>query len=190
MFERFTKEARQAVISAQEEARRLHHDHIGTEHLLLGLLRQTGTLSAELLNRHGLDHERASQAVVRLLGPGEELDADALRAIGIDLDAVREKVEAAFGPGALERRPTEAGRRRGVGFIPWLKGGHLPLSDRAKKVLELSLREAIALDSMAIRDGHILLGLLRERTGMGARIIAEAGIDLASFHQEVRSRLR
>ncbi|MFO7398434.1 Clp protease N-terminal domain-containing protein [Thermobispora bispora] len=70
MFERFTKEARQVVISAQEEAKRLRHDHIGTEHLLLGLLRQTGTLSAELLNRHGLDHDRASQAVVRLLGPG------------------------------------------------------------------------------------------------------------------------
>jgi len=75
-------------------------------------------------------------------------------------------------------------------IIPWLKTQHLPFSGRAKKVLELSLREAIALDSTAIRDGHILLGLLRERTGMGARIIAGAGIDLDSFHQEVRSRLR
>src|SRR5690606_20421626 len=87
--------------------------------------------------------------------------------------------------------PPEPGRRRGIGLIiPWLKTQHLPFSGRAKKVLELSLREAIALDSTAIRDGHILLGLLRERTGMGARIIAGAGIDLDSFHQEVRSRLR
>jgi ATP-dependent Clp protease ATP-binding subunit ClpA len=185
MFERFTDEARQVVSLAQENARRLHHKYIGTEHLLLGILDQPGSMAATVLARHGLDHERASAAVERLLGTVavEDLDADALDAIGIDLSAVREKVEAAFGPGALDRDPSR--NRRGA----LVSGRRVPFSSRAKKVLELALREALAIKSPDIRDGHILLGLLREGEGLGAWILADAGIDLPALRVEVRAEM-
>lgn len=184
MFERFTDGARQVVKRAQEEARELRHPHIGTEHLLLGLLWQRETLSAQLLRDHGLDHERARSEIVRLLGtPADDLDADALEAIGIDLSAVREKVEAAFGPGALDR-PPRRNRRRTL-----LSGRHIPFSARAKKTLELSLREALAMKSKDIRDGHILLGILRDGAGLGVRVMADAGIDPSSLRTALRSRL-
>ena len=134
MFERFTSEARQVVVGAQEEASRLHHGRIGTEHLLLGLLRTTGTPTSAVLARHGLTRDAVAASVVGHVRSGD-LDADALTTLGIDLDAVRSSVEASFGPGALDApRP-----RHG------LAAGHLPFSPRAKKVLELSLREALAL---------------------------------------------
>ena len=185
MFERFTDEARQVVRLSHENARRLHHEYIGTEHLLLGILDQPGSMAATVLGGHGLDHERASAALERLLGTVavEDLDAEALDAIGIDLSAVREKIEAAFGPGALDRHPGKG--RRGVP----VGGRHVPFSSRAKKVLELSLREALAIKSPDIRDGHILLGLLREGEGLGARIIADAGIDGPALRVEIRDRL-
>lgn len=184
MFERFTKDARQVVTGAQEEARALRHAHIGTEHLLLGMLRQPGTLSAQVLNDHGIDHERAIATVTRLLGaPDEDLDADALAAIGIDLSSVREKVEAAFGPGALDRPPSRNQRRT------LLSGRHIPFTSRAKKVLELSLREALAMKHMDIRDGHILLGMLRDGEGLGVRVMTDAGIDPASLRAALRTRL-
>jgi ATP-dependent Clp protease ATP-binding subunit ClpA len=185
MFERFTDEARQVVKLAQGNARRLRHNHIGTEHLLLGILEQPDTVSARVLNRHGLDHEQASAAVVRVLGtlPVGDLDADALEAIGIDLSAVREKVEAVFGPGALDRHPSRD-RRGGL-----VSGRSIPFTPRAKKTLELSLREALALKSRDIRDGHILLGLLREGDGLGARILTDAGIDFPTLQLEIRTEM-
>lgn len=184
MFERFTDDARRVVKRAQEEARELRHAQIGTEHLLLGLLWYRETLSAQLLHAHGLDRERARSEVVRLLGtPAGDLDADALRAIGIDLSAVREKVEAAFGPGALDRPPHRNHRRK------LLSGYHIPFTQRAKKTLELSLREALAMKSKDIRDGHILLGILRDGAGLGVRIMTDAGIDPSSLRTALRSRL-
>ncbi|GAA0378179.1 Clp protease N-terminal domain-containing protein [Microbispora corallina] len=185
MFERFTETARKVLVLGQENARRLRHDHLGTEHLLLGLLGQPESLSARLLGGHGLDHERAYAAVVRILGthPTGDIDADALESIGIDLAAVREKVEAAFGPGALDRRPGR--EERGVLVGP----RRIPLTPRAKKVLELSLREALALGSKDIRDGHILLGLIREGEGLGVRVMTDAGLDLAGLRTEVRAGL-
>ncbi|GII53027.1 Clp protease [Planotetraspora thailandica] len=185
MFERFTDEARQTVKLAMENARRLRHDRIGTEHLLLGLLEQPGTVSARLLNGHGLDHGRASAAIVQAVGapPAGDLDADALESIGIDLSAVREKIEAAFGPGALDRSPSRD--HRGI----LVSGRSIPFGPRAKKVLELSLREALALKSRDIRDGHILLGLIREGEGLGARILADTGVDLAALGTEVRAEI-
>ncbi|WP_324276860.1 Clp protease N-terminal domain-containing protein [Blastococcus brunescens] len=114
MFERFTLEARQTVVRAQDEARRLHSGRIGTEHLLLSLLRQP-TPSAAVLTRHGLTHDAVVEAVVGYVGDGD-LDADALTALGIDLDAVRTSVEASFGPGALDR-PT--GSTASAGHIPF-----------------------------------------------------------------------
>jgi len=185
MFERFTDEARQVVKLAQGNARSLRHNHIGTEHLLLGILEQPDTMSARLVNRHGLNHEQAAEAVTRVLGtlPIGDIDADALDSIGIDLAAVREKVEAAFGPGALDRHPNRD-RRGGL-----VSGRGIPFTPRAKKVLELSLREAVALKSRDIRDGHILLGLLREGEGLGVRILSDAGIDLPALRVEIRAEM-
>ncbi|WP_435889200.1 Clp protease N-terminal domain-containing protein [Streptosporangium canum] len=185
MFERFTDEARQAVKLAQANARRLNHHLIGTEHLLLGLLDQPASDSAEILGRHGLDHGRAYRAVEGLTprAPKDALDAEALESIGIDLSAIRDRVEAAFGPGALDRPP----QRNHRGSL--VSGRHVPFSPRAKKALELSLREALALKHNYIGDGHILLGMLREGQGLGSRVLADAGIDTEAVRREVVLRL-
>ena len=145
MFERFTAEARQVVMQAQEEAREIPHGCVGTEHLLMALAGQSSATGA-VLAEHGLTRTADAETVRRHLGC-EALDADALTTLGIDLDAVRDRVEAAFGVGALDSGRSMKGR--------------LALSPRAKKVLELSLREAIAMKSRGITDGHIALGLLR-----------------------------
>lgn len=177
MFERFTSEAREVVVGAQQEARELRHRHVGTEHLLLGMLAQEGTTAATVLGRHGLTRSSVAGDVVRSIG-GEQLDAEALTSLGIDLDVVRSSVEAAFGPGALDA----PGRRR-------TRSGHIPLTPRAKKVLELSLREAIALESRTITDGHVLLGLIREGQGLAAKVLHDRGVDLPALRDEVRSAL-
>jgi ATP-dependent Clp protease ATP-binding subunit ClpA len=177
MFERFTSEAREAVVGAQQQARELRHDHVGTEHLLLGLLTQEGTTAATALGRHGVTRAAVAGDVVRSIG-GEQLDAEALTSLGIDLDAVRSSVEATFGPGALDA----PGRRRA-------RGGHIPFTPRAKKVLELSLREALALKSRSITDGHVLLGLIREGQGLAAEVLHDRGVDLPALRDEVRSAL-
>lgn len=186
MFERFSHGARAVVVLAQGHARRLHHGHLGTEHLLLGLLEQPGTVSGRLLVQHGLDKASAERAMLRLLGPchgSEQLDAEALEAIGIDLSAIRERVEAAFGPGALDRDPGRRRRERA------LTGGHLPFTGRAKKVLELSLREATRLGNRYIGDGHILLGILDEGGGLAAKVIADAGIDFVGLRAELEREI-
>jgi ATP-dependent Clp protease ATP-binding subunit ClpA len=171
MFERFTTAARSVVEHAQEEGRRLHAGRIGTEHLLLALLTQHGTTSAAVLGRHGLTHDAVARSVRSYVG-SEGLDADALSSVGIDLDAVRESVEATFGPGSLDAgRPTSR--------------GHIPFSPRAKKVLELSLREAIALKQKTITDVHITLGLLREGEGLAMKVLADLGVDTGALRQEL-----
>ena len=115
MFERFTTGAREVVVLAQDEARRLRHNYLGTEHLLLGLLREQGGVGRQALDRLGVELDDARFDVVRIIGAGRdhaEGDADALRSIGIDLDEVRRRVEETFGPGALERvRAGRPGRR-------------------------------------------------------------------------------
>jgi ATP-dependent Clp protease ATP-binding subunit ClpA len=179
MFERFTEEARQTVVLAQQEAREQRSGHIGTEHLLLGIVGQGGTPVADILERHGLNHDAMVSAIARFTG-GAALDAEALGAVGIDLDAVRERVEATFGPGALDAPGPGRGRAQ---------SGHLPFTPRAKKVLELSLREAVALKSKSIGDGHILLGLLREGEGLAMKVIHDRGIDAATLREEVRAAL-
>jgi ATP-dependent Clp protease ATP-binding subunit ClpA len=177
MFERFTAEAREVVVGAQHQARRLHHGRIGTEHLLLSLLDQRSA-SAAVLSRHGLTRDEVAEAVVRYVGNGD-LDAEALNALGIDLDAVRSTVEATFGAGALDRPPSG---RRDV-------QGHIPFTPRAKKVLELSLREAIALKSKSIADGHIALGLLREGEGLAMKVLADRGVDLVELRRDLTAAL-
>jgi ATP-dependent Clp protease ATP-binding subunit ClpC len=128
MFERFTDRARRVVVLAQEEARLLDHNYIGTEHLLLGLLRE---------------HEGAA--------------AEALRALGVSLGEVRRRVEEIIGRG--KEQPS----------------GHIPFTPRAKKVLELSLREALNLGHDYIGTEHILLGLVREGEGVAARVLTGMG---------------
>lgn len=142
MFERFTERARQVVVLAQEEARTLKHNYIGTEHILLGLLREEEGLAARVLESLDITVERVRAQVVRIVGSGEEVTS-----------------------------------------------GQIPFTPRAKKVLELALREAIALKHNHIGDGHVLLGLIRERDGLGARVIAESGLDLAALRREVIEEL-
>jgi ATP-dependent Clp protease ATP-binding subunit ClpA len=178
MFERFTQDARQAVILAQEEARRLHHTFVGTEHLLLALLDQDGKPAAEALRAHGLEITDLRARILRYVGSGEEgLDPEALATIGIDLDQVRRATEASFGQGALAPKS----RRR--------PSGHIPFSSRAKKVLELSLREALRLKHNHIGSGHILLGLIREGEGLAARVLVDAGVDLEDLRTDVNRRI-
>jgi len=138
MFERFTDRARRVVVLAQEEARMLNHNYIGTEHILLGLI-----------------HE------------GEGVAAKALESLGISLDAVREQVQEIIGQG--QQSPT----------------GHIPFTPRAKKVLELSLREGLQLGHNYIGTEHILLGLIREGEGVAAQVLVKLGADLNRVRQQV-----
>ncbi len=138
MFERFTDRARRVVVLAQEEARLLNHNYIGTEHILLGLI-----------------HE------------GEGVAAKALESLSISLEAVRSQVEDIIGQG---------------GSSP---SGHIPFTPRAKKVLELSLREALQLGHNYIGTEHILLGLIREGEGVAAQVLVKLGADLSRVRQQV-----
>ena len=138
MFERFTDRARRVVILAQEEARLLNHNYIGTEHILLGLI-----------------HEH------------EGVAAKALESLDISLESVRAQVEEIIGMG---------------GIAP---SGHIPFTPRAKKVLELSLREALQLGHNYIGTEHILLGLIREGEGVAAQVLVKLGADLARVREQV-----
>jgi ATP-dependent Clp protease ATP-binding subunit ClpA len=174
MFERFTTDARRTVVLARQEAQDLHHPFTGTEHLLLALLDAPGTTAQRVLAAHGISRDAVVRGITGYVGPAD-VDAEALAALGIDLDAVRDRVEAAFGAGALERRRPPRGRA--------------PFSGRAKKVLELSLRESLAMKQRSITDGHILLGLLREGGGLGIRVLCDSGVDPAALARDVRARL-
>lgn len=182
MFERFTREARHVVTGAQQESRQLNHSYIGTEHLLLALLDQQATTAFQVLSHLGLTYEQAVGAITDYVGT-DELDAEALETLGIDLGAVRERVETTFGEGALDRPPPS---RRGRKRSP---RGHIPFTPRAKKVLELSLREALALKHNHITDGHILLGLLREDHGVAMKVINSQGISSDVVRTEIMTAL-
>jgi ATP-dependent Clp protease ATP-binding subunit ClpC len=138
MFERFTDRARRVVVLAQEEARLLNHNYIGTEHLLLGLIREDEGIAARALQR-----------------------------LDVSLEAVRSRVQEIIGVGASAQ------------------SGHIPFTPRAKKVLELSLREALQLGHDDIGTEHILLGLVREGEGVAAQVLVRLGVDLARVRHEV-----
>jgi ATP-dependent Clp protease ATP-binding subunit ClpC len=138
MFERFTDRARRVVVLAQEEARMLDHNYIGTEHLLLGLINE-----------------------------GEGIAAQALEALGVSLERVRHDVEEIIGRGQAA------------------PASHIPFTPRAKKVLELSLREALQLGHNYIGTEHILLGLVREGEGVAAQVLEKLGADLERVRQTV-----
>jgi ATP-dependent Clp protease ATP-binding subunit ClpA len=189
MFERFTMNARQVVVLSQQAARELHHPFIGTEHLLLALLDSGCGATHVMLREAGLTREQVIADIRRLAHPEGDAfgdgDAAALEAIGIDLQAVRAKVEELFGPGALQ--PPEPERRRGL--LRRRVGKHRPFTGRAKKVLELSLREAIALRHNFIAPEHILLGILRENGGLAAKILTEAGLDFGALRRQAVAAL-
>ncbi|PKF68428.1 Clp protease N-terminal domain-containing protein, partial [Corynebacterium mastitidis] len=138
MFERFTDRARRVIVLAQEEARMLNHNYIGTEHILLGLI-----------------HE------------GEGVAAKALESMGISLDDVRREVEEIIGHGTQPHT------------------GHIPFTPRAKKVLELSLREGLQMGHKYIGTEFLLLGLIREGEGVAAQVLVKLGADLPRVRQQV-----
>jgi ATP-dependent Clp protease ATP-binding subunit ClpA len=199
MFERFTNDARTVVVTAQQEARALGHRVIGTEHLLLGLLALDGGTVARALAGDGVDAGFVRGEIVRRVGPrppgeshaeADREDAAALKAIGIDLDEVRKAIEASFGAGALRlpRQGVPEKRRR----FGWHSGnyGHIPFSGRAKRVLELSLREAVRLQQRFIAAEHVMLGLLREGDGLAVLILVDKGVDLDRLRTELTDALR
>jgi ATP-dependent Clp protease ATP-binding subunit ClpC len=142
MLERFTNRARRVIVLAQEEARMLKHNYLGTEHILLGLI-----------------HD------------GEGAAAKALHSMGISLEAVRHQVEEIIGQG--QQAP----------------GPHIPFTPRAKKVLELSSREAKKLGHKHIGTGHLLLGLIREGKGVAAQALVQLGTDMPTVRQQVIHQL-
>lgn len=177
MFERFTRDARATVIAARAEAERRGDGWIGTEHLLVGLLGVEAE-AAHVLADHGLGPADVRHRIATHVPPhgGDELDAEALATLGIDLDAVQRAAEAQFGEGAL---------------APVRRGRHRPrMTRRAKKVLELSLREAHRAHRSEITSTHVLLGILREGRGLAATVMTEAGVDLAALRQELEDRGR
>ena len=208
MFERFTDGARDVVVRANAEAEALGHVPIGTQHLLLALTAEPGSAVAAALRGVGVTKAYVRDEVIKRAGnlnvevdplpDSDSEDAVALRMIGIDLDAVRRAIEENFGPHALKVPPASTPRRRGIlgrfgGSSPkeptvW-RGGHRPFSPRSKKVLELSLREAVRLKHNFIAPQHIMLGILREDGGMAARILADAGVDYAVLRDRLAQSL-
>jgi len=138
MFERFTERARRVVVHAQEEARELDHNYIGTEHLLLGLLREPESVAGQALRDLGISLESAREQVIQIIGRGTEAPA-----------------------------------------------GHIPFTPRAKKVLELSLREALQLGHNYIGTEHILLGMIREGDGVAAQVLTTLGGTLERVRDKV-----
>ena len=138
MFERFTERARQVVVLAQGEARALKHNYIGTEHLLLGVLREEEGVAARVLDTFDITVEEVRAQVVRIIGQGDEVAT-----------------------------------------------GEIPFTPRAKKALELALNEALSLGHNYIDTAHILLGLVRENEGVGARILRDFGADAEMIHAEI-----
>lgn len=169
VFERFTRDARAAVILAQEEARDLADHEIGSQHLLLGLLESAGDELSAVLSGYGLNADAVRARLVETsttAGASFDEDADALRAIGIDLRAVRDSVARTFGADAFDNALRKSGRRR-------RRRGRIRFTRAAKKALELALREALAHKDKEIRCEHILLGLLRGGDKAAVDLITE-----------------
>jgi ATP-dependent Clp protease ATP-binding subunit ClpC len=138
MFERFTDRARRVVVAAQDEARALGHDYIGTEHLLLGLIHEGGSMAAKTLESLGISAEGLREQVVTLVGTGQHTVT-----------------------------------------------AHIPFTPQAKQVLRLALSEALRFGHNYIGTEHVLLGLIQEKDGVAARVLADAGADLPRVRAEV-----
>jgi ATP-dependent Clp protease ATP-binding subunit ClpA len=239
MFERFTDGARHVVAQAQKDARRLGHNYIGCEHLLLAGV-EAAEPAAAVLRDQGVTPERVEAEILRIIGRGigaessdplRGLDREALAAIGIDLDVVRARLEAAFGPGALDRavlahkrtaQTDRRGRRPALGKGPVARlmhvrrarrgrrgaftgpapravsqpfpgpapSGRIPFTPRAKKSLELSLREAKALHDDYIGVQHLILAQLAMSDGMTSTILSALGASRDSLRAAILARYR
>jgi len=193
MFERFTLSAREVVTGAQEFARQLRHPYVGTEHLLLALLEPSAGLASAVLRDAGVDAAHVRLDVERLVGPEPRAltaeDAAALRTIGIELAAVLGRIEQSLGPDALTRAPCPPRRRSWLRRRQSKRPRSPRFAPRAKKVLELSLREALALRHDYIGAEHILLGLLREGDGLAAKVLTDSGLDLHTLRRATLSAL-
>ncbi len=188
MFERFTQDARDVVVGAQAQARRLRHGYVGCEHLLLAVV-SADTPASEALRRLGFTPGSVEQALVGLVGtPGGALDRAALAAIGIDLDLVQQKVEAVFGSDALARTPRRR-RRLGRGSCP-PGTGHLPFTPRAKRCLENSLREALARSDRHIGVEHLSLALASMPDGVVPQILTAVGVSARQAQVAVQDSYR
>ena len=186
MFERFTADARATVIGAQAHARRLGHRPIGTEHLVLAVL-DGPSHAATALRACGIDTAALDTELATLRASHRDADRRALASLGIDLDAVVASVG-----GELPELPPHPcrrffGRRRRA--TPSARG-HVPFGRRAKKALELSLREALRLGDRAITADHILLGVLREGEGLACRVLVARGASLTALRRQVEDALR
>ncbi|WP_369204065.1 Clp protease N-terminal domain-containing protein [Streptomyces sp. PU-14G] len=199
MFERFSKEAREIVIRPQDEARALGHEWIGTEHLLLAVLRHPQQPGAATLTRLGVTPASCRAAVAGVVsGAGDDLgaqDAEALRAFGIDLEEVRRRAEESFGQGALDD-PASTGDTGARGPAGRHREGaralsrHLPFAARAKKALKDALREALARKDRRIGVEHVVLGLSRSDDNISLGVFTRLGVDPESLRQRVLSDLR
>jgi len=218
MFERFTGDARTAVVQAQAHARRLGHRYIGCEHLLLAAA-STGEPAAAALREHGVTPQAVEAEIVRLIGPGQAAslfsaaDREALASIGIDLEAVRARAEAAFGADAFTRAAPDAcrGNRPAWPNSPMARlrrrrrsraaaghyaspgaspAGHLPFTPRAKKSLEHSLREAKARHDNYIGVEHLTLALVAMNDGAVPPILSALGVSQATLRAAILDRYR
>ena len=178
MFERFTQPARAVVVLAQEHARMLGAEEVGSVHMLIGVC-ETESPAATLLADHGITGEQIRDAA-RTAGAASRLpDAEALAGLGIDLDEIRRRVEETFGPGALEgtRAAGRRARRRA-----W---GHLRFTDDAKKTLELAVREAVRRGDGYIGVEHLVLGFLHPQTGAAGDLLRARGLTLDGVRSEL-----
>ena len=185
MFERFTHPARESVMAAQVVARRLGDHRIGTQHLLLGVLEQPDAVAARVLTELGVTPAGVEQQIqTELAGaPFGIGDEEALGAIGINLAEVRRRIEAAFGPDALRARRAKRNR---VGVL----SDHIPFTPRSKKVLELSLREALRLGHKYIGTEHIMLGMIREGQGLAVLVLTRLGVGPDALRTRILDELR
>jgi len=177
MFARFTEQARDSMVLAQEEAGRLGHPWLGTEHLLLGLLRQPGTPASSVLRGLGVTRRAVERELIKALGePHEqevfdEEDEGALRKLGIDLREVRARVEEAVGRGALERaRPGRCG---------------MPVMPRLKQGLERAAREA---GNGLIETDHLLIGIVQVRGALAVELLRAFGVTPDAVRTSVLAR--
>jgi ATP-dependent Clp protease ATP-binding subunit ClpA len=194
MFERFTPGARSIVVEAQHHARRLGHRYIGTEHLLLALC-SSGQPVADVLRTFNLTTASVEADVLRLLNaPSLEPDRAALASLGIDLDRVLQTIEANHGPDALRAiatKPRKLLRRRRTACAEGdRRFGHIPFAARAKKCLELSLREALRLHQNFIGPEHIALGIIREGQGLACLVVAQQSSQLESVRTALEQSVR
>ena len=204
MFERFTRDARAVVISTQVLCASLGTDEVRPVHLLLALTEE-GSGARDALAAHGITEDAVSAALgARPPAPPSPLrddDAAALRSLGIDLDAIREAVDSQFGEGALEAA-AEPPVDPGPGMGPdeeaqheWVRsrfglGGHVRFGRGAKKVLELSLREAIRVHSRKIRSEHIALAVLRTDDDAVRMLLGILGVDVGALRADLDGRGR